>query len=326
MDVRLLKTKSNAVEGRVVTVAVNAFGNMDSQGDISVQGSFTKTLKENFARIKHFLNHDTDKLIGCPLEGREENGYLVMVSELANTQLANDVLEFYKLYQKNNLTLEHSIGVEAMQRDKENPSKVLQWRLWEFSTLYSWGANEKTPLLGIKRHDLQALPKKSLEFVKQALDMKFSDHILIAVDELRRLIEKANEGEAGMIQCECGRSFDYFAQQEHSIDREIIAQYNDTLRWLFLDAAWDAAYEQRPEVQAEVMELLESRKDNSLMSELSYVKCPYCGRRHYRNEIINIESTQKNHVQQIAGPSEDTTRNEEPKGLTFAAIGNMLAK
>jgi len=323
MDARLLKTKSNAVEGRVVTVAVNAFGNMDSQGDISVQGSFTKTLKENFGRIKHFLNHDTDKLIGCPLEGREENGYLVMVSEMANTQLANDVLELYKLYDKNQRTLEHSIGVEAMQRDKDNPSKVLQWKLWEYSTLYSWGANEKTPLLGIKRDDLQKFPKKSLDFVKQALEMKFSDHILIAADELRKLIEKATDGQAGIIECGCGRSFDYFAQQEHSIDKEILEVYNEALRWMFHDVAWDEAYRKFPEVQAEVVELLNERKEKSLMSELSYVECPFCGRRHYRNEIITIE--EKSHVQPVVKPSDDTS-HVAPKGVTFAAIGNMLSK
>ena len=321
MYARLLKTKSNAVEGRVVTVAVNAFGNMDSQGDISVQGSFTKTLKENFGRIKHFLNHDTDKLIGCPLEGREENGYLVMVSEMANTQLANDVLELYKLYDKNQRTLEHSIGVEAMQRDKENPSKVLQWRLWEYSTLYSWGANEKTPLLGIKRDDLQKFPKKSLDFVKQALDMKFSDHILIAADELRKLIEKATGGQAGIIECECGRSFDYFAQHEYSMDKEILEAYNDTLHWMFHEIAREEAYNKYPEAQAEVVELLNERKDKSLISELSYVKCPYCGKRHYRNEIITIE--EKSHVQPVVKPSDDTS-HVAPKGVTFAAIGNML--
>lgn len=321
MDVRLLKTKSNAVEGRVVTVAVNAFGNMDSQGDISVQGSFSKTLKENFGRIKHFLNHDTSKLIGCPLEGREENGYLVMVSEMANTQDANDVLELYRLYDKNKRTLEHSIGVEAMQRDPQDARKVLQWKLWEYSTLTSWGANQNTPLLGIKREDLQHFPKKSLDFVKQALDMKFSDHILIAADELRKLIEKATDGQAGIIECECGHSFDYFAQQEHSIDKEILEVYNDTLRWMFHDAAWDAAYENFPEVRAEVAELLAERKDKSLMSEMSYVKCPFCGRRHYRNEIITIE--EKSHVQPVAKPSDDTS-HVTPKGVTFAAIGNML--
>lgn len=323
MDARLLKTKSNAVEGRVVTVAVNAFGNMDSQGDISVQGSFNKTLKENFGRIKHFLNHDTSKLIGCPLEGREENGYLVMVSEMANTQDANDVLELYRLYDKNKRTLEHSIGVEAMQRDPQDAHKVLQWKLWEYSTLTSWGANQNTPLLGIKREDLLHFPKKSLDFVKQALDMKFSDHILIAADELRKLIEKATDGQAGIIECECGHSFDYFAQQEHSIDKEILDVYNDTLRWMFRDAAWDAAYENFPEVRAEVAELLQERKDKSLISELSYVKCPYCGKRHYRNEIITIE--EKSHVQPVVKPSDDTS-HVTPKGVTFAAIGNMLSK
>ena len=321
MNVRILKTKSNAVEGRTVTVAVNAFGNVDSQNDISVQGSFQKTLKENFPRIKHFLNHDYGQLIGCPLEGKEEGGYLVFKSELAQTQLADDVLELYKLYHKNGMTLEHSVGVEAMQRDKQDPRKVLQWRMWEFSTLTNWGANPDTPLLGIKGMLSNGFPQKSLDFVKQALEMKFSDHILVSYDELRKLIEKANDGEAGIIECECGHQFDYFAQQEHSLDKEIIEVYNDTLRWMFRDAAWDEAYNKMPEVRAEVVELLNERNDKSLISELSYVRCPFCGKRHYRNEIINIEK--KSHVQPVAQPSDDTAQ-AKPQGVTFAAIGNML--
>ena len=85
---------------------------------------------------------------------------------------------------------------------------------------------------------------------------------------------------------------------------------------------WETGLRKPPEY---IMELLESRKDKSLMSELSYVECPYCGKRHYRNEIIAVEGVQieKSHVQPVARPSEDTARTE-PKGVTFAAIGNML--
>ena len=90
---------------------------------------------------------------------------------------------------------------------------------------------------------------------------------------------------------------------------------------MFNDAARDAAYENFPEIRAEVAELLAERKDKSLMSEMSYVKCPFCGRRHYRNEIITIE--EKSHVQPVVKPSDDTS-HVTPKGVTFAAIGNML--
>ena len=36
-----------------------------------------------------------------------------------------------------------------------------EWRLWEYSTLYSWGANEKTPLIGIKSlNDLELMMRE----------------------------------------------------------------------------------------------------------------------------------------------------------------------
>lgn len=317
MNGLVLKTKSNSVEGRVVTVAVNAFGNVDSQNDISVSGSFTKTLNENFKRIKHFLNHDYNKLIGCPLEGKEEGGHLVMRSELADTQLANDVLQFYKLYQKNGLTLEHSIGVEAMQRDQQDRRKVLQWKMWEFSTLYNWGANSDTPLLGIK-HDLRNAPEQVLKFAKSALEMDFSEAVLVKYDDLRKLVEGALGGEKAMIQCDCGNAFDYYEQEEHRLDKEILEEYNNTLYYMLMGEAERQAYQRRDEVRQEVAEVIANR-EKSVVSELVYVRCPYCGRKHYHNEIIMNKSI----AVPVAEPSKDTTGTES-KGISFSAIGSML--
>ena len=66
----LCKTKANDVDEKgVVTVAVNGIGVKDSQDDISMPGSFNKTLKENFNRMRWFLNHRTDQLLGVPLSG-----------------------------------------------------------------------------------------------------------------------------------------------------------------------------------------------------------------------------------------------------------------
>ena len=92
---------------------------------------------------------------------------------------------------------------------------------------------------------------------------------------------------------------------------------------MFYDAAREQAWDQYPDIQAEVIELLNNRQDKSLISELSYVRCPYCGKLHYRSEIITIE--EKSHVQPVVKPSDDTSR-VTPKGVTFAAIGNMLSK
>ena len=135
----------------IVQMYVNAFDNEDSNGDISIKGSFRKTIKENFDRIKHLLNHDTQKLLGLPLEMTEDDFGLLVTSQMnLKKQLVKDVFEDYKLYAEHNRTLEHSIRVQAVKRDSKDEKKVLEWKLWEYSTLYGWGANPETPMINIK--------------------------------------------------------------------------------------------------------------------------------------------------------------------------------
>ncbi len=138
-------------QGRVL-VAANAIGNVDSDKDRSMDGSFNKTLKENFNRVKWFLNHDTTLLLGVPIEGKQKSAYLEILGQLnMKKQLSRDVYEDYKLYAEYGRTLEHSVGLEALKhKDNSGVREVFEWKLWEYSTLTSWGANEDTPLLGIK--------------------------------------------------------------------------------------------------------------------------------------------------------------------------------
>lgn len=139
-------------EKGIVTVAANCLGNTDDQKDISHPGSFQKTLVENFPRIKWLLNHNTDFLLGVPLEGKEVNPYLQMRGQLnLKKEIGRDVYEDYKLYAEHGKTLEHSIGVDPVKKEQKGDIRhVYEWKLWEYSTLYGWGANSQTPMLNIK--------------------------------------------------------------------------------------------------------------------------------------------------------------------------------
>jgi HK97 family phage prohead protease len=138
-------------KGRVL-VAANAIGNVDADKDMSENGSFDKTLKENFSRLKWFLNHDKNILLGVPIEGKQAGKYLELLGQLnMKKEISRDTYEDYKLYAEYGKSLEHSIGVEAVKSDdKGDIRRVYEWKLWEYSTLTSWGANEDTPMLGIK--------------------------------------------------------------------------------------------------------------------------------------------------------------------------------
>lgn len=138
-------------KGRVL-VAANAIGNVDADKDRSMDGSFNKTLKENFHRVKWFLNHDTTLLLGVPIEGKQSSAYLELLGQLnMKKQLSRDTYEDYKLYAEYGRTLEHSVGLEALKEKQVGTIReVYEWKLWEYSTLTAWGANENTPLLGMK--------------------------------------------------------------------------------------------------------------------------------------------------------------------------------
>jgi hypothetical protein len=141
-------------KGRII-VAANALGNIDAHNDISLEGSFRKTLSENFSRVRWFLNHNPNILLGVPIQGQEKFPYLEMEGQLnMQKQVSRDTYEDYKLYAEYQKSLEHSIGVSAVKfQDENGVRKVSEWKLWEYSTLTSWGANENTPLLGLKNLD-----------------------------------------------------------------------------------------------------------------------------------------------------------------------------
>ena len=179
-------------KGRVL-VAANAIGNVDSDNDISKEGSFDKTLREGFKRVKWLLNHG-DILLGVPIEGKQNGKYLEMLGQLnMKKQISRDIYEDYKLYAEHGGFLGLSVCVNAIKWSmKEDVREVTEWKLWEYSTLTRWGANEDTPMLGIKE-------AKSNEDALQLLDLmlrkgKYSDErfnlIENKIKELKSLIQE----------------------------------------------------------------------------------------------------------------------------------------
>lgn len=138
-------------EKGIVVVAANAFGNEDMHGDISMPGSYTKTISERFNRLKWYKNHNQNELLGVPLEAKQDDKYLIVKGKLnLNKQIAKDVYEDYRMYADAGKSLEHSVGVIAVKRDKDDKRKVYEWKWFEYSTLTNWGANPNTPMLSIK--------------------------------------------------------------------------------------------------------------------------------------------------------------------------------
>lgn len=316
LNIRTKSTELGAKEGEV-TVAVNAIGVLDHQNDISASGSFNKTLKENFKNIRHYLNHNNEQLIGCPIEGKEENGYLVFKSALClDTEIGRDVYNLYKLYHKHGNTLQHSIGCYPVKRDKADERKVLEWKLFEFSTLTKLGACPGTHLIDIKSLGISEDPKKALEICKDARHFRFSDKMAEEYDVTAGLIEKAINGQLRLVQCECGLVFDYDSQRENSLEDEVIEEYRWYLQMLAGDIARDEARKKEPELREEVVNLISTRK--SLLDTQKYVRCPKCGRRIYNSDITIFNGSED------TKPQESTSGGGAASGTSLFSIADML--
>lgn len=281
----LLQTKTNNVDAKGrVTVAVNRTGIEDSQGDISMPGSFDATLIQDLPRMKWLYNHDFTKLLGVPLEGKEKDGDIIMVGQMnLEKELCRDVYADYKLMAEYGRTLEHSVGVVAVKRDEADKRKVLQWKMYEYSTLSFLGANPYTYLVDLKSATRSQV-REAVSFLQKALEQpEYSDHRLKGIDMKLNLLLKSLNG-ARIVRCkECGYEFDYDAYEEHTFDDMVLGYARQYAEWVVSDTVYDHIRELTPQIQAEVALVLDTVKalnlpitEKSIASVMSYVRCPCC--------------------------------------------------
>jgi HK97 family phage prohead protease len=138
------------VKKGIVTGYFSSFDNMDSDGDVIRKGAFTKTIQENFQRVRHLLDHDATKAVGKILSLNEDNKGLYYESKAGRHTLGRDFL----LMVEDGLINEHSIGfVTIKQKKMGHYNEISEVKLYEGSSLQGWGANEMTPITGMKSYE-----------------------------------------------------------------------------------------------------------------------------------------------------------------------------
>lgn len=292
----------------IVVFAANAFNNEDAAHDISLNGSFQNTIKNDFARLKWFLNHDQTKLLGVITNIEETHQYLQATGQLnMKKQISLDILSDYQLYAENDKTLEHSILVQALNRDKQDPRKVIEWKLWEVSTLTNWGCNEDTPLLDLKSMTPNQA-KDHLELLLKGLETKrYTGERQKTMEKGIDLIKKALTGTM-MVQCpSCGLIFDYNGVEEHTLESEITENVARYTIWLADGIAYEEVQKLEPAIREQVQAIISSKK--SIEDITSYVRCPKCYGRINRTHKL---------IEEV----EDT----EEKGISIDNIINLIKK
>lgn len=138
------------VKKGIVTGYFSSFDNMDSDGDVIRKGAFTKTINENFQRVRHLLDHDATKSVGKIQMLQEDSKGLYYESKAGRHTLGRDFL----LMVEDGLINEHSIGfVTIKQKNMGGYNEITEVKLYEGSSLQGWGANEMTPITGMKNFE-----------------------------------------------------------------------------------------------------------------------------------------------------------------------------
>lgn len=171
----------------VVTAYANVYGNEDSDEDISMPGSFKKTVQEQRKKIRVFKDHDRYTTLGVPLEidANDPVGLLTRTKFNMDKQVSRDMFTDIKLMLEHGQEADMSVGVIPKRRDESDDRKVLEWKLKEYSFLSSWGANDAAivqQIKNIKDHN------QIISLIEKAYDLDYSDGRLQEIEKLLKAL------------------------------------------------------------------------------------------------------------------------------------------
>ena len=180
-------------EGIIVGYA-NVYNVKDSDGDISLPGSFSKTVVERHNKIRIFKNH-TPLLVGVPTDFDLNDPYgLKMTGKmLMTTPAGKDTFEEVKFLVSNGYESGLSIGGWVVKRSTKNAAEVVEYKLKEVSVLTTnEPANEQSLINTVKAVGSLSQPSQD-EFwnlIEKAYDQKFSDGMLQSLEQYLTLKAK----------------------------------------------------------------------------------------------------------------------------------------
>lgn len=191
-----LEVKDVDAKNGVVAGYFSAFGMVDSDGDIIMPGSFKRSIQdwgvEGKQRIKHLLNHNPSQPLGKLTVLKEDNYGLYYESKIGTHQLGKDFIKMVE----SGLIGEHSIGFKTLREQKgADANEIYDVMLFEGSSLTAWGANENTPLIGMKgMKNIEKIQDQIKAFEKFIRDSDVTDETidlcLIKVKQLAQTVEQ----------------------------------------------------------------------------------------------------------------------------------------
>lgn len=171
----------------IVVAYASVYNNIDADGEVIVPGAFTKTIQENKKRIRVLKDHDPRIGLGVPLDinGTDPYGLLTTTQFNLKKEVSRDMYEDIKLFLANGLNAELSIGFQTIksieeQMDEETEvEKITEVKLWEYSFLSNWAANERAIVQNVKNKKEDAM-----ELLVKMYNLPYSDSRLKQIESL----------------------------------------------------------------------------------------------------------------------------------------------
>lgn len=177
----------------IVEAYANVYGNVDSDDDMSMPGSFTKTVRDNFKRIRVLKDHRSTETLGVPKEMNASDAYGLFTVTQFNMKkdMARDMFTDIQLAVDNKQNAELSIGYEVinsrpMEMNGNRIRQITEYKLYEYSFLSSWAANELSITTGMKSVD----NSKIIDLLTKAYNLPYSDSRLIQIETLLKSLSK----------------------------------------------------------------------------------------------------------------------------------------
>jgi len=175
----------------------NVYNVKDSDGDISLPGSFSKTVAERAKKIKIFKNH-TPQLVGVPLELdiADPYGLGLTAKMLMDTDAGRDTFHEVKFLHENGFESGMSIGGWIIKRNPKNKLEVVEYKLKEISVLTTEEpANELSLVSAVKavKELTEPTQEEFWNIIEKAYNVKFSDNILKSLEQFLTLKYKESD-------------------------------------------------------------------------------------------------------------------------------------
>jgi HK97 family phage prohead protease len=176
-------------EKGVVEAYANVYNFEDSDGDISAPRSFVRTVNNNAKRIRVLKDHLLHVKLGVPLHIDAEDSYGLFTQTQFNMQksVSRDMYYDIKLDLQGGSNAELSIGYQVMKRDSSNKKIITEYKLYEYSFLSAWGANEMSIAVGAKNSSNlshKARIQETVNFLTEMFNLKYSDQRLKNIEAL----------------------------------------------------------------------------------------------------------------------------------------------